>query len=568
MSNLKLRMLKTRSLNLIELTATRSRARPCPFRDASTILMLGTTILLIMVNESHAGLRPIQRVLSTSLPKHPLPVFLRQFTREQIVLMGCVIVTLIFVTLLQPEVLIWIASMIRLKFRRRQNQSIRVGAEWISDNARLRHTHIVGATGTGKTVLIEKLLFEDLNRGYGAVIIDPKGERSFYDSVRSHCESIRREKDLKFLSATFGDESSIWNPCGLGNASELQTKFFNSAIYSEPHYAKACEFGLLQAFRQLTTASRQGFTIRELLRELKNISEDDKHETLKGLFFDLNNLVYGEWEKVLACGKKNEIDPKKEVSLLDVISQNKILFVDLPTEGKKVQSSRIGRLLTQEIILISGMRKRNPSLKSDRPFSVYIDEFDAFATESFSTFLNKGRSSEFMIHLAHQTLSDLNTVSPEFTGQILGNCNVRFIFRQDDPDDAERWSRFIGTKKVIKQTYRSSEGVKTGESSNREALEFIVAPDKIKSLRVGECVFSMKTEGQTRVIKIPFKPATLINSAHVVQCSEQRGIGRKEERSLNVEEIAPARMVNEEINQAASSIATTDEIDKWALITN
>ncbi|NBW82407.1 hypothetical protein EBR21_11700 [bacterium] len=74
-------------------------------------------------------------------------------------------------------------------------------------------------------------------------------------------------------------------------------------------------------------------------------------------------------------------------------------------------------------------------MRSERPFSVFVDEFDAFASPAFATFLNKGRSSDFMIHLAHQTLSDLNRVSPDFMGQIMGNMNVRYIFRQDSQPD-------------------------------------------------------------------------------------------------------------------------------------
>jgi hypothetical protein len=424
------------------------------------------------------------------------------------------------------------------RFLRKRGPGISIGREWIPDVARLRHTHIVGATGTGKTVLIEKLLFEDLKRGYGAIVIDPKGERGFYDSVKSYCRSIGREKDLYFLSATFPKESCVWNPCALGNVSELQTKFFNSAIYNEPHYAKACEFGLLQAFRKLKASDKTSFTIRDLIRELKAISQDDKNETLKGLFFDLNNLVMGEWEPVLAA---SDAKKEKEISILDIIRDNKIFFVDLPTEGKKVQSSRIGRLLTQEIILISGLRKRDASLKGDRPFSVYIDEFDAFATESFSTFLNKGRSSEFMIHLAHQTLSDLNCVSPEFTGQIMGNCNVRFIFRQDDPDDAERWSRFLGTRSVIKQTFRTKDGTNTGESSNRLSQEFVVAPDAIKSLKVGHCVFSNKTEGQTHIIRVPFK---------------------KPSKSIKAQRAPENEPLNETVREDVRSETTTEE--KWS----
>ena len=393
----------------------------------------------------------------------------------------------------------FIGLLIGRLFGQKEN-GIRIGRVLLSDSSRLRHTHIVGATGTGKTVLIEKLLFEDLKRGGGAIIIDPKGERSFYDTVKRYCHAIGRAGDLRLLSATHPGESVTWNPCLLGNASELQTKFFNSSVYSEPHYAKACEFGLLSAFRELTS-SPDPFTLQNLLEKLKSISATHKDDTLAGLFFDLSNLIYGEWERVFT---RIQSDTRRELNLLDLIQRNQILFVDLPTEGKKVQSSRIGRLLTQEIILISGLRKRHPELKSTRPFSIYIDEFDAFATESFSTFLNKGRSSDFMIHLAHQTLSDLNIISPEFSGQIMGNCNNRFIFRQDDPDDAERWARFIGTKKVIKKTFKTEGGRQTGDASNRESQEFIISPDTIKTLPIGKCVFNSKTTNKSQVLKIPY----------------------------------------------------------------
>ena len=84
-----------------------------------------------------------------------------------------------------------------------------------------------------------------------------------------------------------------------------------------------------------------------------------------------------------------------------------------------------------------------PILRSRIPFSVFVDEFDAFATESFAEFQNKGRSSNFMITIAHQTISDLDKVSPVFRGQIMGNANVRFVFRQDDPVDAKPGQTFL-----------------------------------------------------------------------------------------------------------------------------
>ena len=422
-------------------------------------------------------------------------------------------------------------------WRGNRGPGIRLSGQFIADQDRMRHSHIVGATGSGKTVLIEHLLFKDLARGYGAFVIDPKGDREFFDRVAAFCESIGRADDLILLSATHPIESARWNPCGLGNASELQTKFYNSAIYNEPHYAKACEAALLSAFNELIKSSPEGFSIPGLVAVLEQKARATKDKNIEGLFLDLFNLAQGEWREVLCCAPGS--DPRPLLSFLDITSKNKILFVDLPTESKAVQSSRVGRLLTQEIMLISGLRKTNPEIRSDRPFSVFIDEFDAFASPSISTFINKGRSSGFMIHLAHQTLSDLDKVSPEFTGQILGNCNVRYVFRQDHPDDAETWSRVFGTRQTVKLTKQVAEGVHTGAGSLRETQEFKVGPDTIKELGVGRCVFSMKNTGVLKCLKIA-APLNLGSKRTQVQMTPvvQREPGVQNEPRFSFEELS------------------------------
>jgi type IV secretory pathway TraG/TraD family ATPase VirD4 len=110
-----------------------------------------------------------------------------------------------------------------------------------------------------------------------------------------------------------------------------------------------------------------------------------------------------------------------------------------------------------------------------------------------------------MITVAHQTLSDLDKISEEFKNQILGNTNIRFVFRQDIPKDAETWAAFFGTKQVVKQTYRATDGKATGESSNRESKEFRIHPDTIKELDVGECVFSVKSSKTLMQARIPMR---------------------------------------------------------------
>ena len=45
----------------------------------------------------------------------------------------------------------------------------------LNDDARRRHLHLVGATGTGKTTLIKTLIAQDLAAGRGVALIDPLG---------------------------------------------------------------------------------------------------------------------------------------------------------------------------------------------------------------------------------------------------------------------------------------------------------------------------------------------------------------------------------------------------------
>jgi hypothetical protein len=414
----------------------------------------------------------------------------------------------------------WVGTILRSNLAK-GGKGIQLGPVFLQDSERVRHTHIVGSPGSGKTEATKALIFEDIRRGRGCFIIDAKGDRELYDEVKAFCVKAEREGDLKLLSATFPSESSVWNPCGLGNASELQSKFLNSNVYSEAFYAKACELGLLQAFNRLTKSESGGFNVADLVQKLKSLADEQKNKYIEGLFFDFGSLAECEWGEILGCSGAGQ--SSREISLLDIVQNNQILFVHLPTEGKSIQSSRIGRLLTQELILISGLRKSFPSLNQTGVFSIFIDEFDAFATESFITFLNKGRSSNFMIHLAHQTLSDLKRVSPVFAGQVLGNCNVHLIFRQDDPDDAELWARFMGTKTVTKRTFQTQDGSKTGASSNRESLEFIVSPDQIKNLGVGQCVVSIKTRRLHRITKLPLPAQHRLN---VVSTSDFNETGR------------------------------------------
>lgn len=94
------------------------------------------------------------------------------------------------------------------------------------------------------------------------------------------------------------------------------------------------------------------------------------------------------------------------------------------------------------------------------------------------------------IMVAHQSRGDLERVSPAFCDQLERNCNTKLIFGTDSPDDAEYFASMAGTRTVERATSRYSRGflwdVDTGEKSVREAEEYVVHPNQIRSLRQGE----------------------------------------------------------------------------------
>ena len=402
-----------------------------------------------------------------------------------------------------------IAKRVRLPANLRLGRSqdpyeIRIGKIRLGAQDRLRHTHIVGATGSGKSILLENFILADIKNGLGALIIDPKGDRSFYERIKRECRALGREEDLHLISANYPEESRAWNPCRLGDVAEVHSKLISPWVFSEPFYEKSCHRALLYALNTLD-ANKESYFLPDVQAKIKNAPVPKDH--VQGLDHDLGNLIESEWRELLMCCPSNF--GLKELSIIDAVRKNEIIFLDLPAEGKSTQSKLVGKLFLQELMLISGLRKVYPGLRTGKPFMIYVDEFDAFASENFITFLNKGRSSDFAIHVAHQTLSDLKKVSPEFLKQVLGNTNVRFVFRQDDPEDAETWALFFGTKGVVKSTYRVSAGAETGDSSNRESREFIVHPDQIKSLGTGACVYSAKSRRALEVIKVPLPPSAI-----------------------------------------------------------
>ena len=78
---------------------------------------------------------------------------------------------------------------------------------YMEDDDRRRHLYMIGQTGTGKSVLMQNLIIQDIQKGKGVCMIDPHGEA--VKEILGHIPQNRIEDVIYF------DPSDTSRPMGL-----------------------------------------------------------------------------------------------------------------------------------------------------------------------------------------------------------------------------------------------------------------------------------------------------------------------------------------------------------------
>ena len=391
----------------------------------------------------------------------------------------------------------------------------------LSDLQRTQHLQVLGMTGTGKsTSIFYPLIYQDAQKRRPVIIIDAKGEMSAINTINGILSSVGRSDDFMLFSLSHKDCSCSYNPLYVGDFDpqividsffsnyddqntffrEMSKTIFTHAFYILHSLGKLfspmdvyCylnnEYCRQEINKQIHVNNKLGHLNLKLLNQV--ISDlKDQYRGWKHVIAGFNNFLMSFNEPLLN-------DDDSDIVLSEVIRDRKIVYFQLPTNAYPLQAISIARMVQSNLRYISSMLQTG-QINNDVMVSVLIDEYGAFAEKTFVEVLNKARSSRMMVTLAHQSLGDLQNISPTFMKLIDENTLNKIYLKQTDPELAELIARSLGTYTKEEQTYRMTPGtygnqIHTGESSNKTVQEFYFSPDKVKNLhKYGQGYFIYK----------------------------------------------------------------------------
>lgn len=388
--------------------------------------------------------------------------------------------------------------------------------EEISEAQLNHHVHVVGASGFGKTVLLSHIVKQRIAQGKGLMFIDLKSDMDTLLKFTQAVAQADRLEDLQIFSLTDKKLSLPYNLIFEGTATQLRDRIILSLNWSEEFYKNQASSFLLKLLIVLCwLRDNQGFqfhlgTILDCANKVESVvefgnkvpanevkiksmaqglydflREKDNFQSLQGLRTQIESIVLSDFGD-LVCSN----DPG--INLFDSYMNSKIIFLFLDSRRYGETAKSIGRFILQDLKSASAKVDSEVPKNARKPFSIIIDEFADLASEDFIGFLDRARSSKMSIVVSHQEISDLQRISPEFAGRLMGNTSTLYAFLQKRPESAEIIASMAGTKKVYKETYQSEKilffDLPTGNKSLREVEEFYIHPNLIKSLRVGQCV--------------------------------------------------------------------------------
>jgi hypothetical protein len=316
---------------------------------------------------------------------------------------------------------------------------------------RSRHVYIIGQTGAGKSGTLELFALSDIFHGHGYAIIDPHGDFAV--------------NNMRFIPGSRLNDVVYFNPADtaypLGfNPLEVTNPSQKTNISSEVIGVLKRMFGeswgprleYILRYTILALLDRPTTTMLDITRMLT-----DKKFRQETLTYCQDTVVLNFWKVEFASWNDKFVSeaiapvlnkvgaftanpiirniigqPKSTFNIRQIMDEGKILIVNL-SKGLigEDNAAILGAFMVTKIQLASMSRSDIEHIEDRRPFYLYVDEFQNFATDSFATILSEARKYGLNLTVANQYISQMTDTVRD---AVFGNVGTMISFRVSADD--------------------------------------------------------------------------------------------------------------------------------------
>lgn len=330
---------------------------------------------------------------------------------------------------------------------------------YIQTEDRMRHTYIIGRSGSGKTEIMKYMSVQDIKNGEGLCIIDPHGD--FIEDVLPHIPKERAEDVILFepfdtdrpmglnmLEVKKEEEKDfavqemisifyklVTDPAMLGPMFEHNMRNAMLTLMADADHPGS----LVEIPRIFTDMEFQKYKVSKLNdpvvrafweKEMAKTSDFHKSEMLGYLISKVGRFVENTTMRNIVGQSRSSFNFR------EIMDTKKILLVNL-SKGKigEINAKLLGLIIVSKIQMAA--LSRADMREADRKdFYLYVDEFQNFITDTFSSILSEARKYRLGLNIAHQYLGQLETQagaqgagSKDLRDAVFGNAGTMISFR-------------------------------------------------------------------------------------------------------------------------------------------
>ena len=365
---------------------------------------------------------------------------------------------------------------------------------WLTREQRVRHCHILGGTGTGKSTLMFSMIQQDIENGAGIAVLDPHGD--LIDRVLGIIPPERLGDVVLFDPS---DESFIVPFNILSAHSDFEKQLLASDLVSVfQRLSTSWGDQMNSVFQNAVLAfleSSEGGTLADLRRFL--IDQAWRDQFLQTVS-DPDVRYY--WKRAFPqLGSSRSIGPiitrletflsPKPIRYMVSQRENRIDFGAMMDNGKiflaKLPQGQIGRenaYLLGSLVMTKlqqmAMSRARMNAAQRRPFYCYIDEFQHFITPSLTEILSGARKYGLGLVLAHQDLKQLER-DKDVANSVLSNAFTRVVFRVGDSDSRTLAEGFAHFESRDLQTLAIGQAICRIETADHDFNLSVTLPEEI-----------------------------------------------------------------------------------------